>query len=185
MNRVAYIKREFTVYNKKSFEEVQLTHFHYTEWPGGEEDTVPSSTHGLLGLTEHALAHQEQASLTGPIAVHCRYGSYRSSIYVVLSVLVQQIKKEARCDVFTGVRKLRAQRQGMIQDLTQYEFVHRAIADYVELYMNKEEEYEYSVPVGTMGTLGTGTSRSGKSVQSTKSNGSGPYSVPVGTTGSS
>ena len=41
----------------------------------------------------------------------------------------------------------------------QYEFVHRAIADYVELYMNKEEEYEYSVPVGTMGTLGTGTSR--------------------------
>ena len=25
--------------------------------------------------------------------------------------------------------------------------------------MNKEEEYEYSVPVGTMGTLGTGTSR--------------------------
>jgi len=56
----------------QSFEEVQLTHFHYTEWPGGEEDTVPSSTHGLLGLTEHALAHQEQASLTGPIAVHCR-----------------------------------------------------------------------------------------------------------------
>ena len=36
------------------------------------EEGVPSSTHGLLGLVEHALAHQEQASLTGPIAVHCR-----------------------------------------------------------------------------------------------------------------
>ena len=58
---------------------------------------------------------------TGLVSLKClfRYGSYRSSIYVVLSVLVQQIKKEARCDVFTGVRKLRAQRQGMIQDLTQ------------------------------------------------------------------
>ena len=32
----------------------------------------------------------------------------------------------------------------------QYEFVYRAIADYVDLYMNKEEEYEYSVPVGTL-----------------------------------
>ena len=48
-----------------------MTHFHYTEWP--ESDTVPTSTHGLLGLVEHALAHQDQASLTGPIAVHCRY----------------------------------------------------------------------------------------------------------------
>ena len=58
---------------------MKLTHFHYTEWPsggssgGGETaDIVPTATHGLLGLVEHALAHQEQASLTGPIAVHCR-----------------------------------------------------------------------------------------------------------------
>ena len=62
----------------QSFEEVHLTHFHYTDWGGGagvggeEEEAVPGSTHGLLGLVEHALAHQEQASLTGPIAVHCR-----------------------------------------------------------------------------------------------------------------
>ena len=40
----------------------------------GAEDSVqvPGSTHGILGLVEHALAHQEEASLTGPIAVHCR-----------------------------------------------------------------------------------------------------------------
>jgi protein tyrosine phosphatase len=195
-HRVAYVKREFTVYNQKSYEEVKLTHFHYTEWP--ESDPVPSATHGLLGLVEHAMAHQDQASLTGPIAVHCRYGSYRSSVYVVLSVLVQQMKKEGRCDVFTGVRKLRAQRQGMIQDLAQYEFVYRAISDYVDMYMNKDEEYEYSVPVGVgvAHHLNTGTSKSVKSIQSVKSvysaksqnsfksNGSGPYTVPVGTTGS-
>ena len=33
---------------------------------------MPGATHGLLGLVEHALAHQEEAALTGPIAVHCR-----------------------------------------------------------------------------------------------------------------
>ena len=46
-----------------------------------------------------------------------RYGSDRSSVYVGLSVLVQQIKRENRCDVFTAVRKLRAQRQAMMQHL--------------------------------------------------------------------
>merc|ERR1719468_765102 len=123
--RVSYVKREFKVSNTKAREEVNLTHFAYNEWPMGvseDEDSglVPGSTHGILGLVEHALAHQEEASLTGPIAVHCRYGSDRSSLYVGLSVLVQQIKREGRCDVFTAVRKLRAQRQAMIQSLTMY-----------------------------------------------------------------
>ncbi len=36
--------------------------------------------------------------------------------------------------------------------------MYRAIADYVDLYMNKEEEYEYSVPVGT---LNNGTTKVG------------------------
>ena len=90
-SRVSYVKREFKVANTKvqrkiiqnfgyhilfikAHEELNLTHFSYNEWPGTSEDTglVPSSTHGLLGLVEHALAHQEEASLTGPIAVHCR-----------------------------------------------------------------------------------------------------------------
>ena len=70
----------------QTFEEVNLTHFHYTEWGVGvvdeeKEEGVPSATHGLLGLVEHALAHQEQASLTGPIAVHCRL------VYSICSVI--------------------------------------------------------------------------------------------------
>ena len=59
-----------------------------------------------------------------------------------------------------------------------YEFVYRAISDYVDLYRNKDEEYEYSVPVGAVNN--SGTTKSVKSVQSAKSNGSGPYCVPVG-----
>ena len=44
-----------------------------------------------------------------------RYGSDRSSVYVALSCLVQQLKTESRADVFATIRKLRSQRQGMIQ----------------------------------------------------------------------
>ena len=35
--------------------------------------------------------------------------------------------------------------------------MYRAISDYVDLYMNKDEEYEYSVPVGHH--LNTGTAK--------------------------
>ena len=31
-----------------------------------------------------------------------------------------------------------------------YKFIYRAIADYVDLYKNKDEEYDYSVPVNSI-----------------------------------
>merc|ERR1719433_2536578 len=119
----SYVKREFVIYNSKVEEEVNLTHFAYSGWgdapqrprspnPGQGSPEVPKATTGLLDLVEHALAHKVEASLPGPIAVHCRYGSERSSVFVSLSCLVQQIKTENRSDVFTTVRKLRSQRQG-------------------------------------------------------------------------
>lgn len=49
-----------------------------------------------------------------------RCGSDRSSVYVALSCLVQQLKNENRADVFTVVRKLRSQRLGMVQHLVSY-----------------------------------------------------------------
>ena len=85
-----------------------------------------------------------------------------------------------------------------------YEFLYRAISDYVDLYNSKDAEYEYSVPVGAVQANGTTKVRdnkdtlelgtvlklsvlqSAKSIQSTKSlksNGSGPYCVPVGCNG--
>lgn len=157
----SYIKREFTVYNSKVEEEVNLTHFAYSGWgdapqrppspnPGQGSPEVPKSTHGLLDLVEHALAHKVEASLPGPIAVHCRFGSERSSVFVSLCCLVQQLKTESRADVFTTVRKLRSQRQGMVQHLSQYKFIYRAISDYVDLYRNKDDEYAYSVPVNSV-----------------------------------
>ena len=81
----SYIKREFTVYNAKTEEEVHLSHFAYSGWnskskigavspSAGEEsdEKMPESTYGLLDLVEHAMAHKIEASLPGPIAVHCK-----------------------------------------------------------------------------------------------------------------
>ena len=49
---------------------------------------MPGATHGLLGLVEHALAHQEEAALTGPIAVHCRLVPCLSMFIAVFIVVV-------------------------------------------------------------------------------------------------
>ncbi len=119
----SYVKREFEVLNTKVEEEVSLTHFEYNNWSGDSASDLPSTTHGLLDLVEHATAHKTEAGLSGPVAVHCHRGAERSSVFVSLSVLALQIKNEARCDVFTAVRKLRAQRQGMVQHLVRIEYL--------------------------------------------------------------
>lgn len=36
-----------------------------------------------------------------------------------------------------------------------YKFVYRAVSDYVDLYRSKDEEYEYSVPVNSVGNGAT------------------------------
>jgi Protein-tyrosine phosphatase len=41
-------------------------------------------------------------------------GVDRSAIFVALAVLIQQIRTEKKADVFSVVRKLRCQRQGML-----------------------------------------------------------------------
>ena len=82
-NMPSYVKREFEVYNSRVEEEVTLTHFAYSGWgdapqrprspnPGLGSPEMPANTTGLLDLVEHALAHKVEASLPGPIAVHCR-----------------------------------------------------------------------------------------------------------------
>jgi len=173
-----YTMRELTVYNGKADESVKLTHFAYKNWHNNSskkaaaagtaavndssssrqqlqsDDScvqLPDTTQGLLDLVEHATAHKAEMKWSGPIAVHCKYGSDRSSVYVALSCLVQQLKTESRADVFTVVRKLRSQRQGMIQSPSQYKFIYKAIADYVDLYNSKDdEEYQYSLPVNAV-----------------------------------
>ena len=44
-------------------------------------------------------------------------GADRSCIFVALAILVRQMMNESRVDVFSVVRKLRSQRQGLFQNL--------------------------------------------------------------------
>lgn len=82
----------------------------------------------------HLAAGQVPGATAGPMAVHCNWGSDRSSIFTALLLLVTQLRTERAVDVFAVARKLRAQRHMMIDAFPQYDFLHRAILNYAELH---------------------------------------------------
>lgn len=96
----------------KSDENLVVTQYQYNGWPTVEGE-VPEVTRGLIELMDHATQHAGIAG-TGPLLVHCEIGSDRSSMFVALCILAQQLKIERRVDVVTTTRKLRSQRQGML-----------------------------------------------------------------------
>lgn len=106
-----YTRREFSVSNMKTDENVVVTQYQYHGWPTVEGE-VPEVTRGLIELVNQTLTNVTESS--GSLVVHCSYGSDRSSMFVALSILVQQLRTEKRIDVFTTTKKLRSQRHGMI-----------------------------------------------------------------------
>lgn len=106
-----YTRRELCVANTKTDETVVVTQYQYHGWPTVEGE-VPEVTRGVIELVDQTLATDGEC--LGPLVVHCNCGSDRSSMFVALSILVQQLRTEKRVDIFTVTKKLRSQRHGMI-----------------------------------------------------------------------
>ncbi|XP_033338390.2 protein tyrosine phosphatase 69D isoform X1 [Megalopta genalis] len=132
-----YTRREFCVSNTKTDENVVVTQYQYHGWPTVEGE-VPEVTRGLIELVNQTLTSDTESS--GSLVVHCSFGSDRSSMFVALSILVQQLRTEKRVDIFTTTKKLRSQRHGMISTFAQYEFLHRAIVNYSDLHNLADDE---------------------------------------------
>lgn len=78
------------------------------------EFQVPEVTRGLIELVDYSQSMLVKTGCSPSMVVHCNLGSDRSSMFVGLSILVQQLRTERRMDIFTVTRKLRSQRQGLI-----------------------------------------------------------------------
>ncbi|XP_046745676.1 tyrosine-protein phosphatase 69D isoform X2 [Diprion similis] len=132
-----YTRRELCLINEKTDENMIVTQYHYHGWPTVEGE-VPEVTRGLIELVDQTISNDVESG--GPLVVHCHCGSDRSSMFVALSILVQQLRTERRVDIFTTTKKLRSQRHGMIGSFAQYEFLHRAIVNYSDLHNLGEDE---------------------------------------------
>ncbi|XP_055376748.1 tyrosine-protein phosphatase 69D [Condylostylus longicornis] len=131
-----YTRREFDVTNCKINDTIKVTQFQYNGWPTVEGE-VPEVCRGIIELVDQAQKHhnaQNSFSSQSPIAVHCSLGTDRSSIFVAMCILVQQLRTEKKVDICTTTRKLRSQRSMLLDTYPQYEFLHRAILNYAELH---------------------------------------------------
>lgn len=119
-----YTRREMYIKNRDG-EDFRVTHLQYHGWPTVDGE-VPEVTRGLIELVDHSQSALVQHGFPASMVIHCGIGSDRSSMFVGLSILVQQLRVEKRVDIFTVVRKLRSQRQAMISSYVS-ENVYRCI----------------------------------------------------------
>ncbi|CAH1153419.1 unnamed protein product [Phaedon cochleariae] len=127
-----YTRREMIIKSRDG-EDQRVTHLQYHGWPTVDGE-VPEVTRGLIELVDHSHTMLVRTGCSPSMVVHCNLGSDRSSMFVGLSILVQQLRTERRVDIFTVTRKLRSQRHALINSFAQYEFLHRAIVNYAELH---------------------------------------------------
>ncbi|XP_073837740.1 protein tyrosine phosphatase 69D [Musca autumnalis] len=136
-----YTRREFNVTNCKINDTIKVTQLQYNGWPTVEGE-VPEVCRGIIELVDQALCYHSKDKNVGcksPLTVHCSLGTDRSSIFVAMCILVQQLRNEKCVDICTTARKIRSQRPRLIDTYAQYEFLYRAIVNYADLHKLSSE----------------------------------------------
>lgn len=96
----------------------------------------------------------QTASCIGPILVHCSAGIGRTGTFIVIDMILDQIKRhgnkifislivqvflyiifvglDCEIDIQRTIQRVRSQRSGMVQTEAQYKFVYLAVLHYIE-----------------------------------------------------
>ncbi|XP_074644058.1 receptor-type tyrosine-protein phosphatase T-like [Tubulanus polymorphus] len=100
-----------------------VTHFHYHGWPDHGVPTPASSIVRFIKLVEN---NREGSR---PVIVHCSAGAGRTGTYIGIDFLLKQARDTSRISPILCLQKLRKDRCEMIQNLSQYGFVLRAVIE--------------------------------------------------------
>jgi len=126
-----YVLREFLV--SKGPQERKIYHFHFQAWP---DHGVPSDPGCVLNFLEDVNSKQQELEPTpGAIVVHCSAGIGRTGTFIVIDMIIDQIKRhglDCEIDIQRTIQMVRSQRSGMVQTEAQYKFVYMAVQHYIE-----------------------------------------------------
>ncbi|KIH59109.1 Protein-tyrosine phosphatase [Ancylostoma duodenale] len=126
-----FIKRRFMV-AKKGMPQRELFHLQFIGWPDHGCPEQPESVLRFLDAVD--VACKKAISSQGPVIVHCSAGIGRTGTFIVIDILLNQIRhRGSSCpiDIPRTVMKIREQRSRMVQTEAQYVFLYRAISCYV------------------------------------------------------
>ncbi|CAI4231085.1 unnamed protein product [Auanema sp. JU1783] len=130
-NMPQYVMREFRLSDIQSGLSRTVRHFQFTDWP---EQGPPKSAEMFIDFIQQVHRTKAQFGADGPIAVHCISGAGRTGVFVALSILLDRMRLEHVIDVFTTVKLLRTERQSMVRDKEQYEFLYQASLEFLSSY---------------------------------------------------
>jgi protein tyrosine phosphatase len=125
-----HLVRKFQLSSKGETREVY--HYHFLAWP---DHGVPKETETLNALIRDL--HWEKTAKT-PIIVHCSAGIGRTGTLIALSHLktIIDTQKQQGIDlgvsIFSIVRRLREQRNFMVQSKEQYEILFDFVSEWTK-----------------------------------------------------
>lgn len=153
-----YTLREFTVTRiaDKGKEEQQrkIYHYQFQAWP---DHGVPSDPGCVLNFLLNVNQRQEQvmqesdSPYQAAICVHCSAGIGRTGTFIVIDMILDQVKQQGldcEIDIQRTIQKVRAQRSGMVQTEAQYQFVYLAVQHYIEIETQRMHAKHQAMSMG-------------------------------------
>ncbi|XP_063409389.1 tyrosine-protein phosphatase non-receptor type 11-like isoform X1 [Mytilus trossulus] len=146
-----FIYREFELYREgrdgKQLESTprSIYHYHFLPWP---DYGVPGDPGSVLNFLNIVNTKQDSIKEAGPVVVHCSAGIGRTGTFIVIDIILNQIKLfglECEIDIQKTIQMVRSQRSGMVQTEAQYKFVYMAVLHYLETEKQRKRAEEQSV----------------------------------------
>jgi len=126
-----YLLRVFLVSNGS--EERKVFHFQYLEWG---DHSVPENVRFTVSFVEHVNKIYKEQNYNTAVTVHCSAGIGRTGAVIVIDMVIDKIKHyglQCDIDIQKTVLHLRSQRSGMVQTEKQYQFLYKAVNEYLNL----------------------------------------------------
>ncbi|VEN59878.1 unnamed protein product [Callosobruchus maculatus] len=149
-----YTLREFLVSKEGTTCERKVYHYHFQAWP---DHGVPSDPGVVLNFLHEVNKRQEtiqqEAPLQPPgaILVHCSAGIGRTGTFIVIDMILDQLKRHGlncEIDIQRTIQMVRSQRSGMVQTEAQYKFVYLAVQHHIETITERMKAEQKSLQMG-------------------------------------
>jgi protein tyrosine phosphatase len=104
----------------------EVLHFWFRAWP---DHDVPNTYEPFLNFVQSIRSASSDLPV-GPITVHCSAGIGRSGVFLATLLGMESLEECGEVDVLKSVSSMRQDRGGMVQNKSQYVFIHMSLYQY-------------------------------------------------------